>query len=213
MNVVVSGKHPTPQWLTIDAATKHCAAGIGIRDWAGNEGADAPDVEMACCGDVPTLGTLAVVSILRTHLSHLKNRVMNVMNLMKFQPHTEHPHGFTDMAFDEIFTKDKPIIFAFQGYPRFIYQLTYRRTNYYNLQVRGYEVEGFITAPSDMTVLNEIDRFQRVIDVIDRLPVTSNKGLYLKRQPEERLIERRSYSFKQGENKPEICNWKWGDLK
>ena len=213
VNNVVSGKHPAPQWLTIDAATKHCAAGIGIRDWAGNEGADAPDVVMACCGDVPTLGTLAVVSILRTHLPDLKNRVVNVVDLMKLQPHTEHPHGLTDMAFDEIFTKDKPIIFAFQGYPRFIYQLAYRRTNHYNLQVRAYEVEGTITTPSDMTVLNEIDRFQWVIDVIDRLPVTSNKGLYLKRPPEQRLIERRSYIFKQGENKPEICNWKWGDLK
>jgi len=215
VNVVIAGKHPAPQWLTMDAAAKHCAAGIGIWDWAGNETSheqtQSPDVVMACCGDVPTLETLAAVSILCTHMPELKVRVVNVVDLMKLQPHTEHPHGLTDTAFDEIFTKDKPIIFAFHGYPRLVHQLAYRRTNHANLHVRGYKEEGTITTPFDMTVLNDIDRFHLVIDTIDRLPQTGDKGHVLKQQLTEKLMEHRQYIVKHGQDMPEIRNWKWGN--
>jgi len=199
----------------MDAAAKHCAAGIGIWDWAGNEGTDeqnqTPDVVMACCGDVPTLETLAAVSILRMHLPDLKVRVVNVVDLMKLQPHTEHPHGLTDIEFDEIFTKDKPIIFAFHGYPRLVHQLAYRRTNHNNLHVRGYKEEGTITTPFDMTVLNDIDRFHLVIDTIDRLPQTGKKGQLLKQQLTEKLVEHREYIVKHGQDMPEIRDWKWAN--
>ena len=171
VNVVIAGKHPAPQWLTMDAAVEHCTAGIGIWEWASNDQAAAPDVVMACCGDVPTLETLAAVSILREHLPDLKIRVVNVVDLMKLQPQIEHPHGLSDMDFDELFTKDKPVIFAFHGYPWLIHRLTYRRTNHDNLHVRGYKEEGTITTPFDMTVLNDLDRFHLVLDVIDRLPL------------------------------------------
>jgi fructose-bisphosphate aldolase class 1 len=159
VNVVIAGKHPAPQWLTMDAAVKHCTEGIGIWQWASNDQGVAPDVVMACCGDVPTLETLAAVSILREHLPDLKIRVVNVVDLMKLQPQTEHPHGLSDMDFDELFTKDKPVIFAFHAYPWLIHRLTYRRTNHDNIHVRGYKEEGTITTPFDMTVLNELDRF------------------------------------------------------
>jgi xylulose-5-phosphate/fructose-6-phosphate phosphoketolase len=168
VNVVVAGKHPAPQWLTMDAAVKHCTEGIGIWQWASNDQGVAPDVVMACCGDVPTLETLAAVSIIREHLPDLKIRVVNVVDLMKLQPQTEHPHGLSDMDFDELFTKDKPVIFAFHAYPWLIHRLTYRRTNHDNIHVRGYKEEGTITTPFDMTVLNDLDRFH--LDTIDRLP-------------------------------------------
>ena len=194
----------------MDAAARHCAAGIGIWDWAGNEGDEAPDVVMACCGDVPTLETLAAVSILREHLPALKVRVVNVVDLMKLQPQTEHPHGLTDRAFDELFTRDKPVIFAFHAYPRLIHQLTYRRANHDNIHVRGYKEEGTITTPFDMTVLNDIDRFHLVMDTIDRLPQTGERGLHVKRQLEAKLVEHRQYIVTHGEDMPEIRNWKWG---
>ena len=168
VNVVIAGKHPAPQWLTMDAAVKHCSEGIGIWPWASNDQSVAPDVVMACCGDVPTLETLAAVSIMREHLPDLKVRVVNVVDLMKLQPQTEHPHGLSDVDFDELFTKDTPVIFAFHGYPWLIHRLTYRRTNHENLHVRGYKEEGTITTAFDMTVLNEIDRFHLVMDAIDR---------------------------------------------
>ena len=182
VNVVVAGKHPAPQWLTMDAAVKHCTEGIGIWQWASNDQGVAPDVVMACCGDVPTLETLAAVSIIREHLPDLKIRVVNVVDLMKLQPQTEHPHGLSDMDFDELFTKDKPVIFAFHAYPWLIHRLTYRRTNHDNIHVRGYKEEGTITTPFDMTVLNDLDRFHLVMDTIDRLPQTGDKGIYLKQQ-------------------------------
>ncbi|MEP7298317.1 MAG: phosphoketolase family protein [Burkholderiales bacterium] len=214
VNVVVAGKHPAPQWLTMEAAAAHCAAGIGIWEWAGNEGASGndqtPDVVMACCGDVPTLETLAAVSILREHLPELKVRVVNVVDLMKLQPQTEHPHGLTDRAFDELFTTDKPVIFAFHAYPRLIHQLTYRRTNHDNIHVRGYKEEGTITTPFDMTVLNDIDRFHLAMDTIDRLPQTGEKGLHLKRRLEARLVEHKRYITVHGEDMPEIRDWSWG---
>ena len=209
VNVVVAGKHPAPQWLTMDAAAKHCAAGIGIWEWASNCGTDAPDVVMACCGDVPTLETMAAVSILREHLPEIKVRVVNVVDLMKLQPCTEHPHGLTDVAFDAIFTQDKPVIFAFHGYPRLVHQLAYRRTNHDNIHVHGYKEEGTITTAFDMTVLNELDRFHLAIDAIKRVPNIGEKGLQLKRMLEEKLMEHRRYIVNFGEDMPEIRNWTW----
>jgi xylulose-5-phosphate/fructose-6-phosphate phosphoketolase len=221
VNVVVAGKHPAPQWLTMDEAVKHCTRGIGIWPWASNDEGAAPDVVMGCCGDVPTLETLAAVSILREHLPELKIRVVNVVDLMKLQPQTEHPHGLSDLDFDALFTHDKPVIFAFHAYPWLIHRLTYRRANHGNLHVRGYKEEGTITTPFDMTVLNDLDRFHLVIDVIDRLPrpgaalsqsgadQIGERGVYLKQQLQDKLIEHRQYIERYGEDMPEIRNWKW----
>ncbi|CAK0781121.1 putative phosphoketolase [Gammaproteobacteria bacterium] len=211
VNVVIAGKYQAPQWLTMDAAVKHCTQGIGIWQWASNDQAVAPDMVMACCGDVPTLETLAAVSILREHLPSLKIRVVNVVDLMKLQPPSEHPHGLSDMDFDEIFTKDKPVIFAFHGYPWLIHRLTYRRTNHDNFHVRGYKEEGTITTPFDMTVLNDLDRFHLVMDAIDRLPQTSDQGIYLKQQLKDKLIEHKQYIDKHGQDMPEIRNWTWSN--
>ena len=209
VNVVIAGKHPAPQWLGMEAAARHCAEGIGIWSWAGNDQDGAPDVVMACCGDVPTLETLAAVSILREHLPALKIRVVNVVDLMKLQPKSEHPHGLSDQAFDELFTTDKPVIFAFHAYPWLIHRLTYRRTNHGNIHVRGYKEEGTITTPFDMTVLNDLDRFHLVMDTIDRLPQTGSAGQYLKHQLQSKLIEHKAYIAKHGEDLPEIRNWRW----
>ncbi len=209
VNVVIAGKHPSPQWLTMEAAVEHCAAGIGIWSWAGHDKHVDPDVVMACCGDVPTLETLAAVSILREHLPEVKVRVVNIVDLMRLQPEREHPHGLSDAEFDALFTRDKPVIFAFHAYPSLIHQLTYRRTNHANIHVRGYKEEGTITTPFDMTVLNDLDRFHLAIDTIDRLPQTGEQGVALKRLLQARLIEHRHYIEKHGEDLPEIRNWKW----
>ena len=209
VNVVVAGKHPAPQWLTMDAAVKHCTAGIGIWQWASNDQGIAPDLVMVCCGDVPTLETLAAVSILRDYLPELKIRVVNVVDLMKLQPPSEHPHGLSDMDFDELFTRNKPVIFAYHAYPWLIHRLTYRRTNHHNIHVRGYKEEGTITTPFDMTVLNDLDRFHLAMDAIDRLPQTGDKGIYLKQLLKEKLIEHRIYINKHGQDMPEIRDWKW----
>ncbi len=209
VNVVVAGKHPAPQWLTMEAAVRHCAAGIGVWDWAGNAGADEPDVVMACCGDVPTLETLAAVAILRAELPALKIRVVNVVDLMRLQPSSEHPHGLADADFDALFTADKPIIFAFHGYPSLIHQLTYRRTNHDNLHVRGYKEEGTITTPFDMTVLNDLDRFHLAKDTIDRLPQTGAQGKAVQKRLDAKLIEHHAYIRLHGQDMPEIRNWRW----
>jgi len=209
VNVVIAGKHPSPQWLTMDAAAKHCAAGIGIWQWASNDEGESPDVVMACCGDVPTLETLAAVAIMREHLPTLKIRVVNVVDLMRLQPEREHPHGLSDAKFDELFTKNKPVIFAFHAYPWLIHRLTYRRTNHDNIHVRGYKEEGTISTPFDMTVLNDLDRFHLVMDTIDRLPQTGERGARLKKQLGDKLIEHRQYINKHGQDMPEIRNWKW----
>ena len=210
INVVIAGKHPAPQWLAMDAAEKHCGNGIGIWQWASNDGDMSPNVVMACCGDVPTLETLAAVSILRRYLPDLKIRVVNVVDLMKLQPQSEHPHGLSDADFDKIFTTNRPIIFAFHGYPWLIHRLTYRRTNHVNLHVRGYKEEGTITTPFDMTVLNELDRFHLVMDTIERLPHTGHEGVHLKRMLTDKLLEHKRYIETHGEDMPEIRNWKWG---
>jgi xylulose-5-phosphate/fructose-6-phosphate phosphoketolase len=210
VNVVIAGKHPAPQWLAMDAAITHCTEGIGIWQWASNDQAGEPDVVMACAGDVPTLETLAAVSILRQHLSELKIRVINVVDLMKLQPQSEHPHGLSDADFDSLFTTNKPIIFAFHAYPWLIHRLTYRRANHGNLHVRGYKEEGTITTAFDMTVLNDMDRFHLVMDVIDRLPQTGSEGVYLKQRLQNKRIEHKQYIEKFGQDMPEIRNWKWG---
>jgi xylulose-5-phosphate/fructose-6-phosphate phosphoketolase len=209
VNVIVAGKQPAPQWLAMDAAIKHCTAGIGIWPWASNDQGGEPDVVMACCGDVPTLETLAAVKLLREHFPALKVRVVNVVDLMKLQPQSEHPHGLSDKDFDVLFTNDKPIIFAYHGYPSLIHQLTYRRTNHPNLHVRGYKEEGTTTTPFDMTVMNDLDRFHLFGDVIDRLPQLHARAAYARQFIRDHLFEHKQYIAKHGEDLPEIRNWKW----
>jgi xylulose-5-phosphate/fructose-6-phosphate phosphoketolase len=209
VNVIVSGKQPALQWLDMDAAAEHCSEGIGIWQWASNDQGGTPELVMACCGDVPTLETLAAVSILREHLPALKIRVVNVVDLMRLQPQSEHPHGLSDNAFDALFTTDKPILFAYHGYPLLIHRLTYRRHNHQNLHVRGFKEEGTTTTAFDMTVLNDLDRFHLVMASIDLLPQTGAKGLALQQKLETRLLEHKAYIEKHGEDMPEIRNWKW----
>jgi xylulose-5-phosphate/fructose-6-phosphate phosphoketolase len=209
VNVIVAGKQPAPQWLDMDAAIAHCTAGAGIWQWASSDGAAEPDAVMACCGDVPTLETLAAVDLLRKHLPELKIRVVNVVDLMALQPPSEHPHGLTDEAFDAVFTKDKPIIFAFHGYPWLVHRLTYRRTNHDNLHVRGYKEEGTTTTPFDMTVVNDLDRFHLAGDVIVRVPGLEAKANDAKLALRNHLIEHKLYVARYGIDMPEIRNWQW----
>lgn len=209
INVIVAGKQPQLQWLDMDAAIKHGTAGIGIWAWASNDQDTEPDVVMACAGDIPTLETLAAVDLLRQHVPDLKIRVINVVNLMTLQPREEHPHGLSDKDFDTLFTTDKPIIFAYHGYPWLIHRLTYRRTNHKNLHVRGYKEEGTTTTPFDMVVRNDLDRFHLVGDVIDRVPKLSRVGAYVKQFIRDKLIEHREYITTYGEDMPEINDWKW----
>jgi len=209
VNVIVAGKQPALQWLDMDAAVAHCTAGAGIWHWAGTAEESEPDVVMACAGDVPTLETLAAVDWLRKHVPDLKIRVVNVVDLMALQPHTEHPHGMTDDEFDALFTKNRPIVFAFHGYPWLIHRLTYRRNNHDNLHVRGYKEEGTTTTPFDMTVLNDLDRFHLAGDVIDRVPGLAERAVAQKRLLHDKLIEHKLYIARYGDDMPEIRNWKW----
>ncbi|MCC3492591.1 MAG: phosphoketolase family protein [Microcoleus sp. PH2017_16_JOR_D_A] len=209
VNVIIAGKQPALQYLDMDAAIKHCTAGLGIWEWASNDKGGEPDVVMACAGDVPTLETLAAVDILRRDYPELKVRVVNVVDLMTLQPSTEHPHGLFDKDFDALFTTDKPVIFAFHGYPWLIHRLTYRRTNHPNIHVRGYKEEGTTTTPFDMVVINDLDRFHLVGDVIDRVPKLSYAAAYGKQALRDKLIEHRLYITKHGDDMPEIRDWKW----
>ena len=210
VNVIIAGKQPAPQWLNMDQAIKHCTAGIGIWEWASNDRGSAPDVVMACCGDVPTLETLAAVDLIHRHLPELKIRVINIVDLMTLQPSTEHPHGLSDQDFDALFTTDKPIIFAFHGYPWLIHRLTYRRANHENLHVRGYKEEGTTTTPFDMCVLNDLDRFHLVRDVIDRVPQLGARAAYAKQAIRDALIDHKDHIYQHGEDDPQISGWKWG---
>lgn len=209
INVVIAGKQPALQYLDIDAAMTHCAAGIGIWEWASNDDDAEPDLVMACSGDVPTLETLSAVDILRQRFPDLKIRVVNVVDLMTLQPQSEHPHGLSDKEFDSLFTTNKPILFAFHGYPWLIHRLTYRRTNHGNLHVRGYKEEGTTTTPFDMVVLNDLDRFHLVMDVINRVPKLETIGAHLLQEMRDKRFEHKRYISEHGEDMPEIRDWKW----
>ena len=208
VNAIVASKHPRPQWLTMDEAVKHCTQGIGIWQWASTDRGEEPDIVMACCGDTPTLETLAAVTILREAFPELKIRVVNVVDLMRLQDSTQHPHGLSQQEYDLLFTKDKPILFAFHGYPSLIHELTYKRSNK-NLHVRGYIEEGTITTPFDMRVLNHLDRFNLVMAAVYNLPKLGNRGAYLIQQMKDKLVEHKQYIAKYGVDLPEVTEWKW----
>jgi xylulose-5-phosphate/fructose-6-phosphate phosphoketolase len=209
VNVIVAGKQPQLQWLTMEQAIAHCTLGVSIWRWASSDDGGECDVVMACCGDVPTLETLAAVDLLRTLVPDLRVRVINVVDLMRLQPPREHPHGLPDADFDALFTRDKPIIFAFHGYPWLIHRLAYRRTNHRNLHVRGYKEEGTTTTPFDMTVLNDLDRFHLVIDVMERVPKLEPRAANIIQLMREKLIAHRQYVTTRGDDLPEVKNWKW----
>ena len=209
VNVIVAGKQPELQWLTMDQARKQCPAGIGIWEWASNDAGGEPDVVMACAGDVPTLETLAAVQLLRAHVPDMKIRVVNVIDLMTLQPNEEHPHGLSDHDFDRLFTTDRPIIFAYHGYPWLIHRLAYRRTNHDNLHVRGYKEEGTTTTPFDMAVRNQIDRFDLMFDAVDRVPRFAHLAPHIKQLVRDKLIDHREYIERVGDDMPEIRNWTW----
>jgi xylulose-5-phosphate/fructose-6-phosphate phosphoketolase len=209
VNVIVAGKQPALQFLSMDEAILHCTRGIGIWDWASNDEAAEPDVVLGCCGDVPTLETLAAAAILRERLPELRVRVVNVVDLMRLQPDTEHPHGLSDDEFDSLFTTDRPVVFAYHGYPWLIHRLTYRRTNHSNLHVRGYKEEGTTTTPFDMVMLNDLDRFHLVTDVIDRLPQLAGKADHLRQEMVDSRLSARAYGREHGEDPPELRDWTW----
>jgi xylulose-5-phosphate/fructose-6-phosphate phosphoketolase len=209
INVIVAGKQPEPQWLDMDSAVKHCTAGIGIWEWASNDKGTEPDVVMACAGDVPTIETLAAVDLLHHYAPDLKIRVVNIVDLMTLEPKEEHPHGLSEYEFDTLFTTDKPIIFAYHGYPFLIHRLTYRRKNHKNLHVRGYKEEGTTTTPFDMLVRNDMDRFHLVHDVINRVPKLGYLAAYVSQEMRDKLIEHKQYIIKHGQDMPEIVDWRW----
>jgi xylulose-5-phosphate/fructose-6-phosphate phosphoketolase len=209
VNVVVAGKQPTADWLTMDEAVLHCTRGIGIWEFASNDDDGEPDVVMACCGDIPTLETLAAVDLIRTHLPELKVRVVNVVDLMRLQPASEHPHGLSDHEFDSLFTTDRPVVFAYHGYPWLIHRLTYRRTNHDNIHVRGYKEEGTTTTPFDMVMLNDLDRYHLVMDVIDRIPGLTSRAGHVRQLMADKRLQARAFTRLEGEDAPEVRDWVW----
>ncbi|HEY8724763.1 MAG TPA: phosphoketolase family protein, partial [Gaiellaceae bacterium] len=209
VNVIVAGKQPSLNYLTIDEAIIHCTRGVGIWDWASTDEGGEPDVVLGCCGDIPTLETLAAAALLREHLPDLKVRVVNVVDLMRLQPDTEHPHGLSDAEFDSLFTRSRPVVFTYHGYPWLIHRLTYRRANHDNLHVRGYKEEGTTTTPFDMVMLNDLDRFHLVIDVIDRVPNLADRAAHVRQQMVERRLAARAYTREHGDDEPEIRDWTW----
>jgi xylulose-5-phosphate/fructose-6-phosphate phosphoketolase len=213
VNVIVAGKQPAPQWLTMDEAVLHCTRGIGIWEWAGSERGGTPDVVLACAGDVPTLETLAAAGILRRELPDLAVRVVNVVDLMRLQTDDEHPHGLSHAEFDALFTTDRPIIFAYHGYPWLIHRLTYRRTNHANLHARGYKEEGTTTTPFDMVMLNDLDRYHLVMDVIDRVPGLGERAAGLRQEMIDRRVTLRAWTRETGEDHPEVAEWRWSPAR
>jgi xylulose-5-phosphate/fructose-6-phosphate phosphoketolase len=209
VNVIVAGKQPQWQWLSMEDAVIHCTRGAGIWEWASNDAPDVPDVVMACCGDTPTLETLAAVSLLREHLPDLKVRVVNVVDLMRLEPDTEHPHGMPDAEFDALFTTDRPVIFAYHGYPSLIHRLTYRRGGHDNMHVRGYKEEGTTTTPFDMVMMNDLDRYHLVMDVIDRVPGLASSAGHIRQLMSDKRLEARAYTREQGDDLPEVTDWQW----
>jgi xylulose-5-phosphate/fructose-6-phosphate phosphoketolase len=209
VNVIVAGKQPTLNYLSMEEAVIHCTRGLGSWDWASTDEGGAPDVVLGCCGDVPTLETLAAAAILREHLPELKVRVVNVVDLMRLQPESEHPHGLSDSEFDSLFTADRPIVFAYHGYTWLIHRLTYRRANHRNLHVRGYKEEGTTTTPFDMVMLNDMDRFHLVIDVIDRVPGLGSRAAHLRQQMVDERLRHRAYTREHGDDAPDVRDWTW----
>jgi len=209
VNVIVAGKQPSPTWLSIDDAVLHCARGVGIWEFASTDGGGPPDVVLACAGDVPTLETLAAADLLRRHLPELAVRVVNVVDLMRLQPETEHPHGLSDRAFDTIFPVGVPVVFAYHGYPWLIHRLTYRRANHADMHVRGYKEEGTTTTPFDMVMLNDLDRFHLVMDVIDRVPDLAGRAARVRQLMVDRRAEARAWTREHGEDHPMVVNWSW----
>jgi xylulose-5-phosphate/fructose-6-phosphate phosphoketolase len=208
VNVIVIGKQPALQYLTMEEAILHCTRGIGIWEWAGNADGD-PDVVLGCAGDVPTLETLAAAALLREHLPDLRVRVINVVDLMRLQPESQHPHGLPDAEFDALFTRDRPIIFAYHGYPWLIHRLTYRRSNHHGMHVRGYNEEGTTTTPFDMVMMNELDRFHLVMDVIDRVPGLAQRAAALRQHMGDERLRRRAYTRQVGDDSPDVRDWVW----
>ena len=209
MNVIVAGKQPALQYLPMEDAIIHCTRGVSIWEWASTDEGGAPDLVLGCAGDIPTLEALAAAALLREHLPQLKVRVVNVVDLMRLQPETEHPHGLSDSEFDALFTADRPIVFAYHGYPWLIHRLTYRRTNHRNIHVRGYKEEGTTTTPFDMVMLNDLDRFHLVIDAIDRVPGLAAQAGGLRQEMADRRLRYRAYTREHGEDHPEVRDWVW----
>jgi len=209
VNVMVAGKQPALNYLPMDDAIAHCTRGLGIWDWASSDAGSEPDVVLACAGDVPTLEVLAAADLIRQHLPELRVRVVNVVDLMRLQPPSEHPHGLADAEFDDIFTSDRPVIFAYHGYPWLVHRLTYRRRNHDNLHVRGYKEEGTTTTPFDMVMLNDLDRFHLVMDVIDRVPGLGTKAAHIRQHMVDERLKHRQYTRDHGEDPPDISDWKW----
>jgi xylulose-5-phosphate/fructose-6-phosphate phosphoketolase len=209
VNVIVAGKQPALSYLSMEDAVLHCTRGLGIWEWASSDDGEDPDVVMACCGDVPTLETLAATAMLREHLPEIRVRVVNVVDLMRLQSETDHPHGLPDSQFDGLFTADRPVVFAYHGYPWLIHRLTYKRRNHGNIHVHGYREEGTTTTPFDMVMLNDLDRFRLVMDVIDRVPTLGSRAAHLRQRMVDDRLRARQFTREHGDDIPEVRDWVW----